>query len=118
MSFLSPSFGCLDGNSFGKFLALVLPNPCLARVLFRGSQVRESLTFNIITLATSQMFAVHTCPDGPLKTERRVTSQFTSDKNPLAGRRLSVDDFVSRCVFNITGESYHGAASGWLSVRR
>src|SRR6218665_63496 len=84
------------------------------------------------------MFTVLTCPDGPEKAERRVThtSQFTSDKNPEAGLfvsslelncrwrtvcfgwRLTVDDLVCRCDFNITGESYRGAASGCLSWRR
>src|SRR6218665_603991 len=115
------------------------PTPLeFGRVHCRGSKVSRSSTLNIIAPATLRMFAVLTCPDGPEKAERRVTrtSQFTSDKNPEAGlfvsslelncrwrtvcfgRRLTVDDFVCRCDFNITGESYRGAASGWISWRR
>src|SRR6218665_2996595 len=59
------------------------PTPLeFGRVHCRGSQVSRSSTFNIITPATLRMFAILTCQDGREKAERRVISQFTSDKNP------------------------------------
>jgi len=98
MSFTCRIFGYLDVNSFGKFLPLVLSNPTpleFGRVHCRGSQVSRSSTFNIINPATFRMFAVLTCPDGPEKAERRVTLQFTSDKNPVAGLYVSSLRFLA-----------------------
>src|SRR6218665_485026 len=131
MSFTCRIFGYLDVNSFGKFLPLVLSNPTpleFGRVPCRGSQVSRSSTFNIITPATFRMFAVLTCPDGPEKAERiavyigqescgwtlRVLAGVCRSRTFCFGRRLTIDDFVCRCDFNITGESYRGAAAGCL----
>src|SRR6218665_1863590 len=132
MTFPSPIVRCLHGNSFGKFVALDLPNPRRWTSPLQGRPGCRSSTLSIITPATSRMFAVLTCPDGAEKAKLRVTSQSTSDKNPVAGlynyvfagvgrcrticfgRRLSVDDFVCRCDSNITGDSYRGTAAGCL----
>jgi len=65
------------------------------RVRCRGSQVSRSSTFNIITPATSRMFAVLTCPYGREKAERRVTSQSASEKNPVAGLYVSSLELVA-----------------------
>src|SRR6218665_382093 len=96
MTFPSPIVGCLHGNSFGKFVALDLPNPCHWTSPLQGKTGCRSSTFTIITPATSRMFAVLTRPDGPEKAERRVTSQFTSDKNPVAGLYVSSLELVPR----------------------
>src|SRR6218665_2888436 len=72
MSFPSPIVGCLHGYSFGKFVALDLPNPRHWTSPLQGKPGCRSSTFYIITSATSRMFGVLTCPDGPEKAERRV----------------------------------------------
>src|SRR6218665_490285 len=94
MTFPSPIVGSLHDNSFGKFVALDL-NPRHWTSPLQGKPGCRSSTSNIITPATSRMFAVLTCPDGPEKTERRVTSQFTSDKNPMAGLYVSSLELVA-----------------------
>src|SRR6218665_3825660 len=96
MSFPSPIVGCLHGNSFGKFLALDLPNPSHWTSPLQWKPGCRSSTFNIITSATLRMFAILNCPDGPENAELRVTSlQSTSDKNPVAGLYVSLPELVA-----------------------
>src|SRR6218665_1229607 len=83
--FPSPIVGCLHGNSFGTLVALKLPNqrhwtsPVQGKSGFSIIDIQHHHSCHLANVCHSYM------PDGPEKAERRVTSQFTSDKNPVAG---------------------------------
>ena len=100
-------FSISEFGIFGRqFVCKVLgigsfkPTPLeFGRIHCRGSQVSRSSTFNVITPATSRMFADLTCRDGPEKAERSATSQFTPDKNPEAGLYVSSLEFVAAGLY-------------------
>src|SRR6218665_3302753 len=99
MSFLSPIFGYLDVNSFGKFVALVLSNPRhwnLDESIAGGARFLDHrhLTSSLLPPWESLPF-LHARMDRRRLNAVTRTSQFTSDKNPEAGLNVSSLEFVA-----------------------
>src|SRR6218665_507034 len=102
MAFPSPIVGCLHGNSLESSWRWIFRPHAIGQVHCRGSQVVDHQHSASLLLPPRECLPfVHARMD-----RRRLNAELHRSLHWTRILWLSVDDFVCRCDFNITGESY------------